>query len=110
MNWNDTKQHIYECVLDDLLNGMPNLYHMDEIEQYAAEFADGAEWVIYNYKAEALWHDSAEVADLESEVTEWFAADATINDRIRMCVYKATEDHILTILRGIRVIEGIDNA
>lgn len=135
MNWYETKQHIAECVAADIANGylyrkahtmyvtepirplgvlvnIPVLEFVPagwvddyEIEQYAHEFADGCAWVIYNYQAEALWHDSHEVSDYEEDILDWIDPNANINERITACVYRATADAVLAAVEAIRYEE-----
>ena len=77
-----------------------------EIEQYAHEFADGCAWVIYNYQAEALWHDSHEVSDYEEDILDWIDPNANINERSTACVYRATAEAVLDAVDAIRY-EGV---
>lgn len=132
MNWNDTKQHIRECVLADIENGnsiyqkkahtytrnviiwpqgerviIPILEFSpvgwasdDEICDYAHEFADSAEWVIYTAKARALWTDSYEIAEYEDVYGHNGGGD--IDSQITTCVYLATRDAVHEAVQSIR--------
>lgn len=132
MNWNDTKQHIRECVLADIENGYlvrkPHAKRVwrsvllapsvredilvlawdkggwasdDDIHDYAHEFADSAEWVIYTAKARALWADSFEISDYE-DAYGYNGGDGSIDDQITTCVYLATRDAVYAAVEDIR--------
>jgi len=72
------------------------------IEQYAQEFADGCEWVIYTSQARALWADSVAVQDYEGIVSEYCDPHEDIDRRITLCVYEATRDAVLNAIETIR--------
>ena len=132
MNWNDTKQHIRECVLADIKHG-DSIYRKhahiyknntiiwpqgervvipilemspvgwvsdDEIADYAHEFADGCEWVIYTAKARALWSDSWEISEYEDVYGHNGGGD--IDSQITTCVYLATRDAVQEAIQDIR--------
>lgn len=72
----------------------------EEIHEYAHEFADGCEWVIYTAKARALWADSWEVSDYEDEYG--YNGDQTVDESITTCVYLATREAVMESIRTIQ--------
>lgn len=55
----------------------------------AHEYADGCSDVIYTHRAIALWMGSADVQDYEDEANSIVDSDASISERICICVYFA---------------------
>ena len=74
----------------------------DDIENYAREFADGCEWVIYTHQARTLWADSVAVQDYEDMVADYCDTHEDIDRRITLCVYEATYDAVLNAIETIR--------
>lgn len=131
MNWNDTKQRIREFVLADIEHGylhhqahirkttsviyplgefvmIPTLEFVpagwdddDRLYDYAHEFADSAEWVIYTAKARALWADSWEIAEYE-DAYGYNDDGQNIDQQITSCVYLATRDAVMQVIQDIR--------
>lgn len=66
----------------------------DSGADYAHEYADGCEDVIYTYRARAIWQDSSDVQEYEDDAKEYAnTADGfSIDAAITVCVYLAIRD------------------
>jgi len=71
----------------------------------AHDYADGCSAVIYYYRARQLFDDSSDVYNREDEVSDYVAADASINDRIAVCAYLAVRDAFTEACEELAAIE-----
>lgn len=56
------------------------------------EYADSCADVIYTYRVRAIWADSADVQEYETDVADIVDNDADIDRRMTLCVYLAIRD------------------
>ena len=87
VTWADTLDTIRYCVAADIENDY--LTHDTDVDEYAEEFADGVEWVVYYSQALALWADSKDVRSYEDEAWD-LGPVHDINTIITRVVYLAT--------------------
>lgn len=93
--WHDVKMNVTEIVLAER-----ETWETVDAGDYAHEFADSYDAVIYYYKARELWADSSEVREYEETALECIDIDATVCIDQILCavVYWAVRDLVLTVI------------
>ncbi len=99
--WRQVCEQVREIVADDISSGHLDPSDVDAVDQYAAEWADGSEWVIYYHHVIRLWVDSSEVSDYEEHISDYLSNDGDegILRRMTLCVFLALRDEIETAIR-----------
>jgi hypothetical protein len=100
--WNQIIEEIPEILRFDASNNNLDLEDDSTWSEYAHEWADGAQEVIYYHRARDLWMTEAEIQDYESDAREIWGASATIDEMISACVYLALCDRIMAALQDAR--------
>jgi hypothetical protein len=100
LTWWKVCQDIREMVRVDSDTSNVDLDDPDSWDEYAHEWADGSEWVIYYHNARTLWADSSEVQAWEDDARDT-AADSSIDSQITACVYLAVRAEIMEALREV---------
>lgn len=95
--WRHVLNTIERIVRDDIANGALD---PDETGDYAHEWADGAEWVIYTWQARTLWAGDSRVQGFEDEASD-FGPFETVDAWITATVYAATYAAIVEAVESV---------
>jgi hypothetical protein len=108
--WRQVCEQVREIVADDISSGHLDPSDVDAVDQYAAEWADGSEWVIYTHHVMRLWVDSSEVSDYEEHISDYLSNDEDegIIRRMTLCVFLALRDEIETAIAAYRLEHGLE--
>lgn len=106
ITWHKVKEDIREIIREDSDTSNVDLEDRDSWDDYAHEFADGAEWVIYYSRSRELWADSSDVQAYEDEANECGPFDS-IDQWITVTVYMAVRAEIMEALQEIADERGI---
>jgi hypothetical protein len=106
LNWYRVCRDIREIIRTDSDNSNVDLGAPDSWDDYAHEWADGSEWVIYYANSRALWADSAEVQAFEDDARVW-STDSSIDSQITACVFLAVRQEIMDALQEIAEERGL---
>jgi hypothetical protein len=101
-------EEIRENIRTDSDTSNVDLADPDSWDDYAHEWADGSEWVIYYANSRALWADEEIISGYEDEAKEITASPRTIDEWITACVYLAVRAEILEACREIAEERGLD--
>lgn len=90
--WRQAERDAREAARDRFAEAVQSDEDLEAGGDYAHEYADGCEDVIYTYRARAIWQDSSEVQEYEDEA-QHFASTRddgfSIDRAITACVYLA---------------------
>lgn len=101
--WYDVTREISAMVREDYENdGFSDIHNDDDMQEYAHEWADGSQNVIYYHRARELWADSATVQGYESDAWDLMGDEKDIDKVIALCVYLAMRDEIMSAVQELR--------
>jgi len=98
-SWDEIVREIPEFIKSDMANGTLDLSDRDNWDEYAHEWADSSEYVIYYHHSRRLWAESSHIQEWESEAQE--IAGPAIDDLITACVYFALRYEIVQAIEQI---------
>lgn len=101
VTWYEVTQNVRAMLRADYLGGHIDLDDDDAMEEYAHEWADADDVVIYYRHNRALWLDSAIVRGYEDE-TDGITADGSVDRVIMACVYLALRAEIMNAVEELR--------
>lgn len=100
LTWYGVCRSIREIIRTDSDTSNVDLGDPDTWDEYAHEWADGSEWVIYYAKSRELWAESSYVQAWEEEASH-LAVGTGIGEQITACVYLAVRQEIMDALQEI---------
>lgn len=95
VSWRDVCESIDVIVADDVASGVLDPTNDDAVDEYAHEWADGCEWVIYYAQSRALWADPA-MPDFDDAADDMCGPGVGVQDRVTAAVFLAVRDRILS--------------
>jgi hypothetical protein len=101
-------EEIRENIRTDSDTSNVDIADPDSWDNYAHEWADGSEWVIYYANSRALWADEEIISGYEDEAAEFLdIRGVTIDQWITATVYLAVRAEILEACREIAEERGL---
>lgn len=107
ITWREVLADIADGVLTDVSYGNLDLSDPNSWDDYAHEWADGSQYVIYTGQARELWANSPEVQEYEDDAVAGMLADRGIDGAITACVYLALRTSIMDAIE--HAAEGVSS-
>lgn len=103
-SWWQIVDELPDIIRTDIENGDLNLADDDATAEYAWQWADGSQYVIYTHHAMRLWCESDEVSDYEDEAWDLVGSskDHSVVAVMSTCVYLALRQAIIEACEEIR--------
>jgi hypothetical protein len=105
--WREIVAEIPDIVRADIANGAIDITNEDHWVEYANEWADGSQYVIYYHHAIRLWAESTEVQECEPDAWDYMnGQEPDITKVMSVCVYMALSNRIMEAIQEISDEEG----
>ena len=100
--WAQIVAAIPDQVRDDIANGNLDPLDEDMVEDYASQWADGSEYVIYHHHALRLFADGDAVSDFETDAWDaWAGDERSVLSIMSTCVYLALSEAVCAAVMDV---------